>query len=561
MKTTKKLIRTFCLSILLMISGVGIASIQSLPALAANSVTPEWWGGNITSCDPAHHGGSWSVGQWGGFASCYPRPGTDVFVSFTRGGSGIGTNQPEWECVELVERYMFENWGITPYGANGAQIVSSWNNSIVGVQPIDVSGGNPSHYVPGIGDVLSFGSRGTTGGHTAIVTDVRQQSGSGNYQFTIFQQNASNAYDSSDITMSNWNMNANGYPAINGWLRQQNGNIGGFIAGINPPSQTKQVFTVDTRGQVVTSYQQGGGWSNWQEINTGKTRFPTTAHIGVVLNQSNGIEIFATDVNGNFWHSWGQTNSWPGWYQLDGQGSSDMTVANYDNNQDMVLWITGNDNSPYYRYSTNGSWGSWIKYANAQFPLGTRYILGRDSSSINVFALGGDGKIYGNYTPWGQENWQGAFFVFGNFGAGFSSDASTAWADNNGDEEVVAPQNDGTVWHDYESGGSWQGWAQISNSPKMRDSIAAIQTTTRTPEYYSKDVNNNVWHNWNTGCGNCYSGWNPFSAGIPFSSDPNAVDSSSDNPEIFITASDGKTYHQWLNSGSWSGWQYLGVTG
>lgn len=547
-------------------------------------LTPEWWGGGVSSCDPAHHGGSSSIGMWHGIASCYPRPGNDVWVRFTRGGAGVGTVQPEWECVEMVERYMFLAWGISPYGASGAQIVSRfnyyYNNSSIapGIQQVNVSSGNPNHFVPSVGDVLSFGTWDSAGGHTAIVTDIRPQSGSGNYQFTIFQQNASYAYDSTSITMSNWNMQVksnSGYPStINGWLHQQTGNLSGYIAGINPPSRTKQVFGIDRNGQVSTSWQCwgtgcSGGWANpWHEINTGTTKFPLTAHLGVSMNQAGTIEVFATDVNGHFWHMWGQGGSWSGWNSFDGVGSSDITAADYDNNNDMVLWITGTDGSPYYRYSTNGSWGSWIKYANATFPLGTRYTLGRDPFSINVVAIAGDGKMYSNWTPWGTMNWQSAFAVFGDLvnGVGFVAEPKSLIRDSSGDEEIIAPRTDGSVWHNWEVNGGWQGWAQISSSPQVKNQIGASLTQGTVPELFARNVNYWVNHNWNTGCANCYSGWNLFSSNIPFSSDPNSISDANNYPEIFVTATNGNVYHQYLyrdGSGNlhWSGWVNLGSMG
>lgn len=556
----------------------------SQPALAANVRTPEWWGNvNPASCDPAHFSGSSSLGQWDGFASCQPQ-GTLNGVYFTRGGSTYGAAQDEWQCVELAMRYMMLAWGVQPYGADGDEVVENWNNSATGITPVDISNkgtnykNNTNGQVPSIGDVISFGQWGESdGGHVAIITDVRQLSGTGNYAFTFFDQNDnSNPYHMNQLTMSDWVFTITGLktPYVNGWLHQANGNMTGYMAGINPPSGDKQVFTVNRSGQVATSWQCSGsnctgGWANWTVLNpTSGIDFPPTEHLGVVMNQAGTIEVFGTDVNNDFWHMWGQQGSFSSWYKLSGGGASgtasDITAGNYDNSNDIVLWITYTDGHPYYMYSTNGSWSGWSPYSNATFPLGTRYIIGHDNSSVNVLALGADGKIYSNYTPWGSGNgWSSAFAVFGDLynGVGFATEPATVTRDSSGDEEIFASRSDGTVWHNYEQNGSFQGWMQISSSPQIKTNIAATQTLGQIPEIYARDPSSWVWHNWNNGSPNSYSGWNEFSSGIPFSGDVNVISNGAYYPEIFVTASDGKSYHQWLYTSNgtnyWSGWQSL----
>jgi CHAP domain len=106
--------------------------------------------------------------------------GTDVEAYFFQGAWG----EYEWECVELVMRYMYLVFGIVPYSANGDTVVSNYNGNVL----TQVSNNGTS--LPSPGDILSWaGSDESPNGHTAIVTAVNVANGSGT--ITVMQQNAS----------------------------------------------------------------------------------------------------------------------------------------------------------------------------------------------------------------------------------------------------------------------------------------------------------------------------------------------------------------------------------
>ena len=84
---------------------------------------PPWWSG---PCDDNHYPGSFPLSSWDGLKACGPGPnrgGYDSVVEFFPGAWG----EYEWECVELSMRWLYLEYGVRPYSANGSGVV--WNYS------------------------------------------------------------------------------------------------------------------------------------------------------------------------------------------------------------------------------------------------------------------------------------------------------------------------------------------------------------------------------------------------------------------------------------------------
>jgi CHAP domain-containing protein len=142
---------------------------------------PPWWNGN---CDVNNHPGSYPLGaSFNGVQACGPGPlqgGYDQLVRFFPGAWG----EYEWECVELVMRYMYLVYGIAPYSANGNTVVSNYSGTVLA----KISNNGSS--LPSPGDIVSMaGTSSNPNGHTGVVTAVNVTSGSGTV--TIMEQNAS----------------------------------------------------------------------------------------------------------------------------------------------------------------------------------------------------------------------------------------------------------------------------------------------------------------------------------------------------------------------------------
>jgi hypothetical protein len=143
---------------------------QIVPKLTSTGgiARPPWWKG---VCDDQHQHSpaSYRLGaSWDGLLACGPGPnegGADSEVHFYSGAWG----ELEWECVELSMRWMYLAWGVTPYAANGDQVVDNYSSPADGPK-LDVVQNGTVGVAPQPGDVLELTDPYDSFGHTEVVT-------------------------------------------------------------------------------------------------------------------------------------------------------------------------------------------------------------------------------------------------------------------------------------------------------------------------------------------------------------------------------------------------------
>jgi hypothetical protein len=207
--------------------------------------TPSWWSG---TCDTnvystaalALMGGPLAAyplsatSTWDGLTACGPRPGyaegPDVSVLYP----GAQWSVLEWECVELSMRWMYEEWNVEPYPANGSNVVwnyaafqSEYNPDGPVLTAVANNGVGP---MPVPGDVLSYGAT-STAGHTSVVTGTNIDA-NGDGTVTVLEQNAS-ATGWDTVTVTDWVLG--GFDGgVSGWLHNPSIRVGGGPAPLTP---------------------------------------------------------------------------------------------------------------------------------------------------------------------------------------------------------------------------------------------------------------------------------------------------------------------------------------
>jgi hypothetical protein len=194
-KSLRAMLRKFVLRVVVVAMLIGstvvISTVTASPA-KADVGAPSWWSG---ACNKTNNPGSYALGaSFNGVQACgpgsYNQGGTDRLVHFYTNAWG----EYEWECVELVMRYMYLVYGIAPYNAPGGKDVVA-NYSGTRLTPVP----NDGNSLPSPGDIISIAAapvNPTTGkspnpyGHTAVVTGVSVDA-NGNGTLTDMQQNAS----------------------------------------------------------------------------------------------------------------------------------------------------------------------------------------------------------------------------------------------------------------------------------------------------------------------------------------------------------------------------------
>ncbi|HYT44040.1 MAG TPA: hypothetical protein VEP90_17000, partial [Methylomirabilota bacterium] len=111
---------------------VGTLATLLVPAIRTLALTypaPSWWNGD--TCDSTHFNASGQTAHllttWNGIQVCGYGPtqgGTDVAVTFP-GGHG----EYEWECTELVKRYLYIVYGAPAIDAYGYNLVNNYTST------------------------------------------------------------------------------------------------------------------------------------------------------------------------------------------------------------------------------------------------------------------------------------------------------------------------------------------------------------------------------------------------------------------------------------------------
>lgn len=183
--------------------------LGSVSLLASGDLpAPPWWNGDV--CDLTYFRSQAGVDSaplgpsWRGLTPCGP-VNHAVVRQFFPGAWG----ELEWQCVELVMRYMYLEHGIPPYSAHGKDVVPNYAGTLLE----KVSNGTPGR-PPISGDVLSYGPN-TLNGHTAVVKSSSIDA-SGNGTIDIIEQNIGEDDGHRTQSVVNWSVqDANG---VVGWL-------------------------------------------------------------------------------------------------------------------------------------------------------------------------------------------------------------------------------------------------------------------------------------------------------------------------------------------------------
>lgn len=161
---------------------------------------PSWWNG---ICNANVYRGAKPLGaSYRGVQACGPQPGSSQgrLVRFYAGAWG----HYEWQCTELIFRFMYLAYGVTPYNApTGGQVVDNWRPEYGGnFEKVR----NGTGVMPAPGDILS-----TTATHTAIVTGVEVDL-MGNGVVRIIEQNVPGDGNGT-LRVTNWRIDK-----IKNWL-------------------------------------------------------------------------------------------------------------------------------------------------------------------------------------------------------------------------------------------------------------------------------------------------------------------------------------------------------
>jgi len=270
---------------------------------------PPWWNGN--TCDSSFYNARSSkpavlYHTYRGIQSCGPRPHYDGVSDVSR-SFGDGVEQLEWECAELSKRFMKIVYGVSPYSADGSQVVDYYT----GNQLEKITNSTPGK-APMEGDIISYGT--VTPGHTSVVI-ASAVDGNGNGQITVMEQNDTTGFFTTNPGVDihqvvGWVVKAN-HGGAQKWLHKNTS-----ITHEVPPDPQNAVI-VDNGGSGFSTgsnfgtpqYMLTSPCSAWEcrssstnyTTNTGRATDNNYAVWETSLPQSGRYEVLASIPNKNFY--------------------------------------------------------------------------------------------------------------------------------------------------------------------------------------------------------------------------------------------------------------------
>lgn len=202
------------IAVSLLSTRIATRAVFAANATAVHAITtpPDWWNGD---CDSGNITGAHAVTSWQGVEACTPNP--DIYAWFPLNNK---THQLEFECTELVMRFLNLEWSIQPWYGNAQDIFGNAPTNSM----IRYNNGDSSH-PPVAGDILTENYKASApklNGHVAVITDVSiDQSGSGT--IGLLEQNVTEANGQKagtrTVSIRNWTISDSwtGKP-VQGWL-------------------------------------------------------------------------------------------------------------------------------------------------------------------------------------------------------------------------------------------------------------------------------------------------------------------------------------------------------
>jgi hypothetical protein len=472
-------VRVFLLSLMLLASALFFV-VPNKVAHATASVTlpnPYWWVDNtgaFSQCDQyyynhghdhqgTHYGGSGQndaavlsiLATYQGVWACGPEPGTGTgkYVYFTPDANA--SQEAEWQCTELVKRYLFLKYGARSLsGVNGSQVVDAYTNSN------GYSNGYPNLFSEVLnngnshiqaGDVLSYSGADN---HTAIVQDTSSVDANGNGHIIVLEQNA----DASGVHNQ----------TISSWVIKHGVDDGGStdtVAAWLHPTVSDQAWSNNSPSSTTSDVIYGMSASSTSNVWAAGYEYPTLLPV-TYLNGGTGWTKYSPPSAGGTQYLYGIATS---------SSTNAFTVGTYTSNgytQTLAYHWTG----------TTNKWGtSAVTSANPGGSTCTNQLNAVALDSANTPWAAGYYWCNGYYMQPMLQKWNGSQFVnqtlsplgstTGGRINGISFSSSYGWA-------VGQATNTGASYLIYTyNGSSWSSPTVGSISNAVLNSVAAVSDT------------------------------------------------------------------------------------
>jgi hypothetical protein len=539
--------RTIAISGLIALLSAVAPVIVGPQSVRADVASPSWWNGN---CDVNNNPNSYPLGaSFNGVEACGPRPifttQSDHLVNF-----GAGASEFEWECVELVMRYMYQVYGIAPYvvSNNAAyNVVNDYSGSVL----TKVSNNGVS--LPTPGDILAFAASANhpTYGHTAVVTAVGVDS-NGNGSVTYLQQNAS-ANGSGSVAVTNNTLG----DSITGWLHNPN-----YVPPA-PSGGTGQAIAYSPTSNLPIVAAHGPNNSLWVYWQTADAQWHGPLGVGasysrpsIAFSPISGLPTIAVQGPSNsLWVYWETSDAQ--WHGPLGVGSSYAAPSIAEGSNGLpTIAVQGPSNTVYvYWQLSNGSWAGPIGVSGGGTTYSAPSIAVNPTSGLPTIAVQGPSNTLYVYWQLSNGSWAGPVGV----GGGGSTNSAPSIAEGSNGLPYIAVQGpSNSLWVYWQlSNGSWAGPLGVGAS--FASPSVAINAISGLPTIATQGSTNTLYVYWETSDAQ-WHGPVGVGGGNSTYAAPSIAEGSSGLPTIATQGPSNSLWAYWqLSNASWAG--PLGIGG
>jgi hypothetical protein len=381
----------------------------------------------------------------------------------------------------------------------------------------------------------------------------------------------------SGSSWTSWTLVGNATPTFSGGVIAPPPPLPSTRPAVTLPSQgTPNVFTRGTDNYIWESGTQSDGTTNWTRVGNVTVASSPVVYGSLIYARDTNGQITQAWLNGTS-YVWGDiyTSALP--TGTASASSAPAVVApnslnapNYSGSYPDLIAL-GGDGNLYHSYvsTTTGTWTSWAKMGTPSAALVGTPILFND---LRLYMRDVNGQIEQGYYSSASNSWNWST-ISGNLPAGAMSSPTLATpntgVDPNFDSnypDVYAIGGDGKLYHSYVSTttGWWTTWQVLQHTPTMQGAPAALTAGT----VYVRDTNGQIEEGYGGSDGNWT--WTQIGGSLPAGgvSDPvllvanTTVDPNynSTYPDVYAVGGDGQMYHSYVSTttGWWTSWALIG---
>ncbi len=239
-------------------------------------------------------------------------------------------------------------------------------------------------------------------------------------------------------------------------------------------------FIVGTDGACYHQYNNGDGWSDYENLGGNFKMFPIPTMMAAlplttVSWGKNHLDIYGRGTDGavyqKFWNN--DAGKWEGWNKIGDNTFNDAPKAVCWSPGRVDLFVVGKDNALWHNWwefgANSNQWGGW-ENLGGYLKTGTLSVVSQAKGKLDIFGIGGDDAMYVKRFDNGWQDWK---LLGGKF---LASGGSSAVSQTDGTLNVFGVGLDKGLYHLSYFNNEWSrsSWESLGGKVDGRPSAVSL---------------------------------------------------------------------------------------